>query len=62
MESYNWGEDIFGVETTPSRNESRTHELVPEKKKADGPVAKVPVGVSRLRSVVFPDFQMEPIY
>ncbi|KAF2667861.1 hypothetical protein BT63DRAFT_426713 [Microthyrium microscopicum] len=60
-DSYNWGEDTFGAEQLPSRNESKTREPIPEVKEEKS-CSKVPVGVSRLHSVVFPDFQMVPIY
>src|SRR6185436_13661105 len=55
------GEDTFGAPEPQSRNESKAREQLPASK-AENPAAKVPVGLSRLHSVTFPDFQMEPIY
>jgi hypothetical protein len=66
LDSYNWGEDTFSTEPapeSPSRNisKSRRETLLPQPK-TEAYAARVPVGVSRLHSVTFPDMQMIPIY
>jgi hypothetical protein len=62
IDSYNWGEDTFGVEPVQSRNQSKTREPLTPRLKEDKISATIPVGVSRLHSVLFPSLQMEPIY
>jgi hypothetical protein len=60
IDSYNWGEDTFLSPDTP-RDKSTVRES-DTPKPAEASAAKVPVGVSRLHNVTFPEFQMEPIY
>jgi hypothetical protein len=63
LDSYNWGEDTFGAPPPEdeSRNVSKTRQptITEETEETD---AQVPVGVSRLHNVGFPNMQMVPIY
>ncbi|KAF2401320.1 hypothetical protein EJ06DRAFT_576158 [Trichodelitschia bisporula] len=61
IDSYNWGDDPLLAGESSQREESRARE---PPTKLRGPSANVPVGVSRLHSVLVPELQsrMEPIY
>lgn len=49
LDSYNWGEDFQAQDDIPIKE--------PSVEKTQGPTVKVPVGVSRLHSVVMPQLQ-----
>lgn len=54
MDSYDWDDEFHTQgEETPQR---------PDSSEFSEPTEKVPVGISRLHSVVMPQLQMEPIY